>query len=93
MNYSNFSEIEHAPLRIYNRAVMAFNILEDAGKAAVEEYLKEFSAEEKTQMYAMTTLVRKHGPKTVKDWVTKGVVFPEYMTEEEKVDSIIRAEG
>jgi len=72
MNYSTFSEIEHAPLRIYNRAVMSYNILEDAGRAAVEEYVKNFTKDERMEMIAMTSLVKKHGPKTVKEWVTTG---------------------
>lgn len=88
MNYSNFSEIEHEPLRIYNRTVMFYNILEDAGKAAAEDYVKEFSKDERIEMYAMASLVKRHGPKTVKEWVTKGVVFPENMTEEEKVAAL-----
>ena len=92
MNYSTFSEIEHTPLRIYNRAVMSHNILEDVGRAAVEEYVKNFTKDERMEILAMTSLVKKHGPKTVKEWVTKGVVFPENMTEEEKLDQLIKAE-
>lgn len=88
MNYSDFSEIEHKPLRIYNRTVMFFNILEDAGRAEVEEWVKNFSDEEKIEMHAMAALVKKHGPKKVKEWVTAGVVFPEYMTEEETVEQL-----
>ena len=85
MNYPSFSDIEHAPLRIYNRTVMFFNILEDAGKAPAQDYASQFSDEEKIEMVAMTQLVKKHGPKQVKEWVTKNVVFPEYMTEEEVI--------
>jgi len=83
MNYPTFTDIDHKPLRIYNRSVMFFNIYQDVGKAAAEDYANLFTQEERLEMLAMTSLVKKHGPKAVKEWVTKGVVFPEYMTEEE----------
>ena len=83
MKYPSFNDIDHKPLRIYNRTVMFFNILEDAGKAPAQDYASQFSDEEKVEMVAMTQLVKKHGPKQVKEWVTKNVIFPENMTEEE----------
>lgn len=85
MNYPTFNDIEHSPLRIYNRTVMFFNILEDAGSAPAQDYAAQFSHDEKVEMVAMTQLVKKHGPKQVKEWVTKNVVFPENMTDEEAV--------
>lgn len=85
MNYPTFNDIEHTPLRIYNRTVMFFNILEDAGQTPAQDYASQFSSDERVEMVAMTQLVKRHGPKTVKEWVTKDVVFPDYMTEEEIV--------
>ena len=47
----NFNTIKHEPLKIYNRAVMACNILEDSGKAPFEEYVAQFSQAEKKDIY------------------------------------------
>lgn len=88
MNYPTFNDIDHQPLRIYNRTVMFFNVLEDAGKAPAQDYANQFSPEERVEMVAMTQLVKKHGPKVVKEWVTKNVVFPEYMTEQEILEAL-----
>lgn len=72
---SNFVEIEHAPLRTYNRCVYAFNLLEDAGRAVVEDYLNQFNSQERQEMVKMTKLVKKLGTKRVKDMVTHGLTF------------------
>lgn len=83
MEYSTFNDVQHKPLRAYNRAVTFFNIFEDIGKAAAEDYAKSFSEEEKLQMIAIIKLVKKHGVKHVVELVTKGAVFPENLTDEE----------
>lgn len=93
MSYPTFNDIEHLPLRIYNRTVMFYNILEDVGESPAKEYGESFSKEERVEMIAMSSLVRKHGPKAVKAWVTKGVVFPDYMSEEESLQKALCENG
>jgi len=75
MNFNRFTDIEHSPLRVYNRAVMFSNLYEDAGKSAAEDYANSFTKEERLQMAQMIALVRKKGTKHVIALVTEGVEF------------------
>ena len=72
---SNFLEIEHLPLRTYNRCVYAFNILEDAGRAHFDNYINQFSYRDRLEMVTMTKLVKKLGTKRVKAMITEGLTF------------------
>jgi hypothetical protein len=54
---------------------MAFNIKEDSGQAALEDYLDSFSDAEKQDMVLMINFVKKHGPDHARAVVTKGMVF------------------
>lgn len=73
--FNRFTDVEHAPLRVYNRSVMFFNIYEDHGKHAAEEYAQSFTKEERLQMAHMSALVKAKGTKYVIDLVTRGVKF------------------
>ena len=73
--YSDFSDVQHAPLRAYNRAVTAFNIREDLGSFSMMEYLEQFSKEDRLRSAQVTALTKKMGVKWVKEQVTKGLVF------------------
>jgi hypothetical protein len=79
--FNRFTDIEHRPLRIYNRVVMFHNIFEDHGKAVAEDYANTFNKEERLEMVQMTSLVRGRGAKYVKDMVTRNIDFPEYPSE------------
>lgn len=81
MKFNQFRDIEHRPLRIYNRAVMFHNIYEDHGIGAAEEYVATFSPQEKLEIAQITALVKTKGTKFVKDLVTQGVDFPDNMPE------------
>jgi hypothetical protein len=72
---SNFLEVDHIPLRTYNRCVYAFNLLEDAGRAPFDNYLKQFSYRDRLEMVTMTNLVKKHGTKRVINMITDGLTF------------------
>lgn len=74
-NFNRFDDISHRPLRIYNRAVMAYNIQEDQGRATMVEYLETFSPEERKEIAQMVQLVLKKGIKEVQRLVTDGVEF------------------
>jgi len=73
--FNTFNDIQHHPLRIFNRSVMAHNILEDQGKETMSEYLSLFTDEERVEMYKMTALVKKIGSKKLRELVTEGLVF------------------
>jgi len=79
--FNRFVDIEHAPLRIYNRTVMFYNIYEDSGRAAAEDYANSFNAEERLEMAKMAAEVKAKGTKAVKEAVTKGLVFTDYPVE------------
>ena len=75
MTFNKFNDIQHRPLRIYNRAVMFYNLRQDHGGYTAEQYAESFTKEERLEMAQMTALVKKKGPKFVKDLVTSGVEF------------------
>lgn len=69
----DFNEIQYAPLRIWNRCVMAFNIRDDAGEGAVEIYLSQFSQAEKKEMLDMYNDVKLRGRDKVLKEIKAGV--------------------
>lgn len=75
MKFNQFNDIDHLPLRVYNRAVMFSNIYEDHGKARAEDYANSFSKEERLQIAQVIALVRNKGVKHVQALVTAGVDF------------------
>lgn len=75
MKHNRFTDIEHLPLRVYNRAVMFANLYEDHGRHVAEEYANTFTKEERLQIAQMTALVRAKGTKHVIALVTAGVEF------------------
>lgn len=84
--YEMFNDIRHRPLQAYNRFVYASNLLETKGKAETEDYLSLFSRDEKIDIGQIASLLKVSGWKRTKELVTQGVVFPENMTEEEKLE-------
>lgn len=73
--FNKFDDIQHRPLRIYNRTVMFHNLYEDQGKFVAKEYAESFTPQERLEIAQMTALVKKKGPKFVKALVTEGVDF------------------
>lgn len=84
---SNFNEVQHKPLQVYNRAVMCYNILEDGGRAPLEDYIEQFSTEERREISQMMQLVKTLGVKKTVDLVRKGLTFSDddYVSEMEDV--------
>lgn len=70
-NLNRFDEIEHLPLRVYNRVVMTHNLLEDSGEDAVRAYLDQFTDDERKQMFIVNTYLTHKGQKATYDYVTK----------------------
>ena len=85
IQFNRFTDIKHRPLRIYNRAVMFSNLYEDQGAFIAGNYAESFTKEERLEIAQMIALVRKKGPKFVKDLVTKGVDFIDEDWKEERV--------
>jgi hypothetical protein len=75
-----FADIEYQPLRVWNRAVMAHNLREDSGKAAMERYLKLFNKQELTEIYLLTQRVMKEG----RDKVLKEIKYNMPLQEDEE---------
>lgn len=88
MSFNRFEHISHRPLRIYNRAVMYYNIRDDHGKVPAQEYAESFSPEERLEIAQMLALVKRKGVKAVQAFVTSGVEFPAYPVEESVVDRL-----
>lgn len=74
-SFATFHDVQHVPLRVYNRVVMAYNIQEDFGQAVLEEYFENFSQPEKAQMLAMMEFVKRNGREAAKAFATKDLVL------------------
>jgi 3,4-dihydroxy-2-butanone 4-phosphate synthase len=72
---NNFNTVEHQPLQTYNRCVVTANLHADQGRAAVEDYLEQFSEQDKIDMAHMYNLIKRYGTKRVKAMVTEGLDF------------------
>ena len=73
--FNLFNDVNHAPLRVYNRAVFAFNILEDAGKEKLKEYLQSFTEDERLQIFLMVNYIRINGKEKAQKFATQGLVL------------------
>lgn len=54
-----------------------FNLLEDKGLMASEEYIQQFSEQEKKEMLDMYHLVKKEGAETIKKHIMKNMPLEE----------------
>lgn len=70
---NDFNEIQHTPLRVYNRTVFATNLLSDSGKEVMTDYLNQFTDGEKKQIFLMSNWIKAFGQKKVQQEVTKGL--------------------
>ena len=73
--FNTFHDVQHLPLRVYNRVVTAYNIKEDFGTAILEEYFENFSAAEKWQMFNMMEFIKRNGREAAKAFATKDLVI------------------
>ncbi len=86
--FNRFEDIDHRPLRTYNRAVMFFNLATDQGLSVAGEYLNTFSKEEKLEIAQITAMVKELGTKRVIELVTKGLIFTDEPYKEELDEAI-----
>ena len=80
---NKFSDINHLPLRVFNRVVFLNNLFADSGKEAAQSYVDLFTEGERQQMYVMGQYIKSVGEEKVRKEVTKGltIVGPEYVHE------------
>ena len=77
-----FDEIQYAPLRVYNRCVMLFNINDDQGVDASKKYLKEFTPLQRAEMLDMLETVKIYGAEVVKKDIMKNMPLQDDENEE-----------
>ena len=70
-NFNTFDEIQHKPLRIYNRVVQLYNLREDFGPEVAEQYVNIFTPAQRKAMYLVAGAVKKVGKDAVYKMVTK----------------------
>lgn len=73
--FNLFHDVQHRPLRIFNRSVMFHNLYDDQGARTAKEYVDALTKEERLEIAQMTALVKKIGLKRVKALITEGVEF------------------
>lgn len=76
-DFNNFSDVKHLPLRIYNRAVYASNILADSGEYNLIKYLETFNENERLQILMMNNYIRVKGVEEAKRFATKDLEIEE----------------
>ncbi len=72
--FETFHNVSHMPLRVYNRVVMAYNIKDDFGNVAFENYVGKFTSHEKAQMVCMMQYIREKGTEAAKAFALKEFV-------------------
>lgn len=71
--FNQFNDVNHRPLKIYNRAVTLMNINTDFGKHVAEDYVQLFSEDDRKDMWMMLLLIKKIGQKEAKKKVTRNL--------------------
>lgn len=82
--FDKFDDIQHMPLRTFNRTIMLSNILEDLGRGKAEEYAALFTDNERKQMYIMQLYINTKGYDAARLAATKDLVL-EGETHDEEV--------
>lgn len=71
--FERFDNINHMPLRVFNRVAFLHNLISDSGKSAGESYIALFKDFERKQMFLMSAYMKKVGVDQVRKEVTKGL--------------------
>jgi hypothetical protein len=71
--FEMYDDVNHMPLRVYNRAVYLTNLVEDSGKDAGEKYISQFDEGSKRQMYLMLAYIKQKGIEVAKKEVMRGL--------------------
>lgn len=81
MTFDKFDDINHLPLRVFNRVVYLTSLKGDGGTVACENYLKLFTQGERNQIMIMGMYIQKKGLEEVRKEVTKGLVLVDDVVE------------
>lgn len=71
IDFQRFDEVEHVPLRVYNRAVTLYNLTSDFGKEVGKEYLTLFSKGEVAQITIMVSYIESKGAEAASKFATR----------------------
>lgn len=71
--HSTFDEIEHTPLRVYNRVVMMNNLHSSISADEAKAYAEQFSESDRKQMFVMMAFIKSKGMEQARKAVTKGL--------------------
>lgn len=83
---NNFNNVKDVKLKNYNRAVMAFNLMDDAGEAVTRKYLEQFSDKDRHLIFIIIAAIKNLGVEKVYKQVTKDLTL-EQNDNEEVVDA------
>lgn len=71
--FNRFEDINHLPLRVFNRVVFLNNLLADAGEVAARHYIGTFNEGERKQLFLMQSYIKLHGIDKARKDVTKNL--------------------
>ena len=75
MEFNKFDDIEHKPLRVFNRVAMASNLLEDFGEDVSEQYIALFTAKERMNIHLLADFIQHNGIKVAREVCTRDMEF------------------
>lgn len=84
--FNTFSDIEHMPLRVFNRTIMMNNIKADLGLDKLKEYIAMFTDAEKKQMYIMQKFIELNGYNKAKKLATENMPLEDEDYEQDPID-------
>lgn len=81
----NFNSIDNKALQAFNRFMYATNLNNDFGRAYMNDYINQFTDEDKKRMHTAGFMIQNFGYKKVRELITEGMYFEEYPTVEEVI--------
>lgn len=89
---NRFDDIEHYPIKTYNRAAVAYNLLEDFGLPTFEAYVMQFNDADRKAIGIMIEYVKYLGQKAVVSLITKDMDFSDedYVEDENNLPETVQ---
>lgn len=75
LTLNKFDDINHLPLRVFNRVVLLNNLNADGGIEAAKRYVDLFTEAERKQMYVVAQAIKIKGEEAVRKEVTRELVL------------------
>jgi hypothetical protein len=72
---NKFEDIQHTPLRIFNRVMYLTNLISDKGMDQVKAYSSSFTEKERIEMTLVAMSITVRGLEAIRKEVTKGMEF------------------